>query len=417
LQHLITSLERIGAPQHILAALELLQFQTPSTHRLAFLNDAERHRFLEWCDARQLTLLLPQVSSSALPAWIIGPTLQKTARYELRYKRLKQELFEIVDAFNGAALEFVMLKGLSHAPAFTPDARLRAQGDIDLWLLGSSVYKGQDVLKSLGYVPLLKSRSRHLAPMARPSAWRWRGDVFDPEMPISIELHYDLWSEEAEYIEVPHLDQFWGRKRIRNFDGYNINVLSDADLLGFAALHLLLHLLHGDLPLQRAWEIARFLDTHVTDNVLWTSWRASHPAALRRLEVSVFYLVTNWFQCQSNTDLGPDVQKLPVKVRSWLKEFSLAPLAREWTPNKSETWLHLALIPKPRDKARVLFRRLFPMSIPSFADRGISETSPIPKLLTRVRQFRLIMTRLLRHFVTFLPTIFDGVRWFWLRDS
>jgi hypothetical protein len=34
---------------------------------------------------------------------------------------------------------------------------------------------------------------------------------------------------------------------------------------GFAALHLLLHLLHGDLPLQRAWEIARFLGTHACD--------------------------------------------------------------------------------------------------------------------------------------------------------
>lgn len=417
MNQLIRSLESLRAPQHILAALELLRFQTPTSDRLTFLADAERRRFLEWCDARQLTLMLFQVCSSPLPAWVIGPTLQKSERYELRFKRIKKELFEVVRAFDEAGLEFVMLKGLSHAPALTPDARSRAQGDIDFWLIGSSVFKARDVLRKLGYVPLLDSKSRHISPMGRPSSWHWRGDLFDPEMPISVELHYDLWSEKTEHIPVPELEQFWKRKTLRDFDGYKINVLCDADLLGFACLHLLLHLLHGDLPLQRAWEIARFLDTHVSDDAFWTLWRASHPAALRQLETSVFHLVTDWFDSRSRKELGADIQQLPVAVKSWLKKFSLAPLAREWAPNKSEIWLHLAFICKRKDKARVLLRRLFPTSIPGFADRATSQTSPIAKLLTRVRALRLIVTRLVRHLVTFLPTVFDGLRWFWLRKS
>jgi hypothetical protein len=411
------SLEGIRAPQHIRAAFELLQFHAPSTDRLAVLSEAERHRFLDWCDARQLTLMLSQLCSSPLPAWVIGPALQKAAHHELRFERLKQELFEIVDAFNTAGLEFVMLKGLSHAPAFTPDARLRAQGDIDLWLIGSSVYKGQDVLRSLGYVPLLQSKSRHLSPMARPSKWQWRGDIFDPEMPISVELHYELWSERAEYIAVPDLEQFWERKRLRDFQGRKINVLCDADLLGFAALHFLLHLLHGDLPLQRAWEIARFLDTHVYDEVFWTSWRSSHPAALRQLETTMFYLVTNWFGCHFRQGLRADVQTLPTIVQSWLAEFSLAPLAREWAPNKSEIWLHLAFVRDRIDRARILFRRLLPRGLPCFADRAASDTSTLPKLVRVVRQLRLVLSRFVRHFVTFLPTLFDGLRWFWPHTS
>jgi hypothetical protein len=411
------SLEGIRAPQHIRAAFELLQFQAPSTDRLAVLSEAERHRFADWCDARQLTLMLSQLCSSPLPAWVIGPALQKAAEHELRFERLKQELFEIVDAFHTAGLEFVMLKGLSHAPAFTPDARLRAQGDIDLWLIGSSVYKGQDVLRSLGYVPLLQSKSRHLSPMARPSKWQWRGDIFDPEMPISVELHYELWSEREEYIAVPDLEQFWERKRLRDFQGRKINVLCDADLLGFAALHFLLHLLHGDLPLQRAWEIARFLDTHVYDEVFWTSWRSSHSAALRQLETTMFYLVTNWFECHFRQGLRADVQTLPTIVQSWLAEFSLAPLAREWAPNKSEIWLHLAFVRDRIDRARILFRRLLPRGLPCFADRATSDTSTLPKLVRVVRQLRLVLSRFVRHFVTFLPTLFDGLRWFWPHTS
>lgn len=157
--------------------------------------------------------------------------------------------------------------------------------------------------------------------MGRPTSWKWRGDLFDPEMPISVELHYELWSEQTEYITAPEVQQFWERRRRRDFDGRHINVLCDEDLLGFAALHLLLHLLHGDLPLQRALEIARFLDAHVSDAPFWTSWGASHPAGLKQLEVPVFHLVTKWFQPRSNEKLLADFQRLPPTIKLWLESY------------------------------------------------------------------------------------------------
>jgi hypothetical protein len=413
----ITSLECFGAPQHILAAFELLQFQTPSADRLDCLSEGERRRFLKWCDVRQLTFLLPEVCSSRLPPWVTQQVIPKRQRYEQRYKRLKQELFEIVEAFNAESLEFVMLKGLSHAPTFTPDALLRAQGDIDLWFSGPSVYKGQDVLRSLGYVPQLASTSRHLSPMARPSSWKWRGDVFDPQMPISVELHYELWSEEAECIPVSQLHRFWERKKIREFDGHKIHVLCEPDLLAFACLHFFLHLLHGDLPLQRAWEIARFLHTHVENEEFWASWRLSHPADLRIIETCVFSLVSKWFGCRVRRELVAGFQQLPAMAQSWLTDLSLDPLRSEWAPNKSELWLHWAFIPKRRYKARVLLRRLLPTSIPSFADRANSQSSLLSNLLMRVRQLRLLTSRLTRHFLTFFPTVLQGLRWFWLAKT
>jgi hypothetical protein len=417
LNQIIGSLAEQKAPQHILAALEVLQFQNSSADRISFLSRAERRRFLEWCDVRQLTLMLPHLYGSRLPAWAREVVLQKATRYEQRFERLKRELVEIVEAFDGCGLEFVLLKGLSHAPALTPDARMRTQGDIDLWLTGSSVYKARDVLRTLGYVPLLDSKSRHLAPMGRPSDWEWKGDLFDPGMPISVELHYELWSEHSEYIAVPELEQFWARKRLRDFDGHKINVLCDEDLLGFAALHLLLHLIHGELPLQRAWEIARFLDTHVSDEFFWTSWRDSHPLALRQLETSIFYLVTNWFHCHSRQELAADVQGLPVLVKSWLEECFLAPLVREWAPNKLEIGLHLAFISNRKDKARILFRRLVPTSLPSFVDRAVSEASPMTKLVKHCRQIRLLASRLVRHAITLFPSLVEGLRWLWLPKS
>jgi hypothetical protein len=416
LNQLIASLISLKAPPHILAALEVLQFQNSTTNRLALLSDAERSQFLRWCDVRQLSLLLPNVAGATLPGWLHETVLQRAARYEVRFKRLKCQLFEIVQAFDAAQLEFVMLKGLSHAPALSPDARLRAQGDIDLWLPGPSVYEARDLLRSLGYVPLLNSGSRHLAPMARASGWEWQGDLFDPEMPVSIELHYELWSEQAEYIAVPALEQFWARKQLRDFDGYKIHVLCEEDLLAFASLHLLLHLLHGELPLQRAWEIARFLDTHVGDDSFWKSWRSSHAPALRQLETTAFCLVAKWFSCSSREELEADRQTLPAGVKLWLQKFALAPLTREWTPNKMETWLHLAFIRKRKDMARVVFRRLIPTALPLFAEGVAVPSSPLARLRKSCRQIRWLTPRLVHHLVTFFPTVLDGLRWFWLRN-
>ena len=417
MSRLIDTLAARGAPPHILAALEVLQCQNASLDRLAVLTDPERSRFLEWCDVRQITLLLSHLRGSKLPAWVSDQILQKAARYELRFEHLKRDLFEIVGALNAAGLEFVMLKGLSHAPALSPDARLRAQGDIDLWLTGSSVYAARDVLTSLGYVPLVNSKSRHLAPMGRPRDWKWRGDLYDPDMPISVELHYELWSEQAEYIAIPELERFWERKRPRDFDGHRINVLCDEDLLGFATLHLLLHLLHGELPLQRAWEIGRFLDKHANDDAFWKSWRSSHSAAVRKMEICIFYLVAKWFECRSLKEHEANLRELPPRAKLSVERSSLALLTREWEPNKLELWLHLALIENRKQKARIAVRRLIPIALPSFVNRTAVRTSFAAKLRKAFRQRQLITARLRRHLVTFFPTLFDGLRWFLVRKG
>lgn len=415
MNRLIQSLQAEGAPPHILAAFEVLQFRNPTADRLGSLVYTEQQRFLAWCDARQVSLMLPYLCGLDLPAWVSEQVQRRSARYDVRFQRLKDQLFEIVQAFNREGLEFVMLKGLSHSPALTADARLRGQGDIDLWIPGLSVYKARDVLKRLGYVPTLESKSRHLAPMRRPGNWTWQGDQFDPEMPISVELHYELWSEEAEHVRIPDLQPFWQRKEVREFDGWLIPVLREEDLLGFACLHFLLHLLHGEVPVQRAWEIARFLDLHSSDAVFWTSWDRLHPVALRQLEICVFYLVTCWFGCRSWPQMETDFEQLPGNSKLWLTRYGFAPLIREWAPNKSEIWLHLALIGNNTgDKLRVLARRLIPIALPAFSDTAVPERHVTAKLLRAFRQLRLITARLVRHLITFVPTLFDGLRWLYV---
>jgi hypothetical protein len=394
------------APVQTVAIVGALQFHGASTHRLSQLVPKQWEQLLQWCDRRQLTLLLPNICEAGLPPLVRSNISDKTRRYGIRFERLKASLFEIAAAFQNENLDFVLLKGLSHSPAMTPDALHRAQGDIDLWLRGPSVYRAEAILRGLGYVSVTGSKSRHLGPMARPSNWRWRGDLFDSDMPISVELHYELWSASAEFVEAPRLDEFWERRTVREFDGHKIHVLCDQDLLGFSALHLLLHLLHGDLPLQRAWEIARFLDIHAGDEQFWETWSKTHCFELRQLETPMYCLVHQWFGCRLPECVRAEIQGLSQQVKAWLAESCLAPLSSEWKPNKREVWLHLALIKNRKDKVKLLVRRLFPLSLPAISQPVTFRTWP--EIL--VRYIRFLASRFARHLVTLGPTILDALR-------
>lgn len=378
----------MDAPPHIHAVLSALRFSERSILPLESLDQSEWSRLLEWCDARQLTLLLHCIWADHLPPMLRAQMEERRRKYALRFQKLKQELFTITEALNRAGLDFCILKGFTHAPVLTEDPLTRAQGDIDLWMEPISIPSAKKILLELGYVPILAAKSRHIDPMARPTAWRWRGDRFDPEMPISVEVHYELWSAEAERIAVPEQVGFWSRRIIRDFDGRPLPVLRDEDLIGFAALHLLLHILHGELPLQRAWEIGNFLHRNAANESFWRSWRETHPVGLRRIETLIFRMVANWFGCDWPGALDPELRSLSPAVNAWLERFDLSPLKREWQPNKDELWLHLALIPDFRSKLQVFLRRLLP-----------------------VRGKNLEMSRVAHHAWTLLPTIVQGFRW------
>lgn len=402
-----------GAPQYLSAIFEALRFDEPSAAGLRALNAVDWEMMLHWCDARQLTLMLPSLCGDALPAEVRAQIDHRRVRYAQRFSRLKRELFEITETLKQLGIEGILLKGLTHSPAFTPDPLLRSQGDIDLWIRGDGIWKAQEALGRLGYASFKKAKSRHLAPMLRPNGWKWQGDRFDPDIPVAVELHYELWSEQSERIAAPGTDDFWNRSIFRSFDGHAIRTLCDEDLLGFAALHLLAHLLHGDLPLQRAWEIANFLHKRACDEAFWTAWQQVHPLGLKRLEVLVFQVVRNWFGCLLNPIVQYESEALSRSVRIWLKTFSYSPLVRHFHPNKDELWLHLALV-SPANCARIVLRRLLPMQLPGFTDK-FDDRSRLRALRRVIRQRGLITSRAVYHLRTFLPTIAQGSRWFLLR--
>jgi hypothetical protein len=420
-----TAPRRLRIPAYAAAVLDALALRDASVTGLESLTEAQWKRALNFCDKAQLTLLLGHYRGHALPEWVAARIEGNARNHGLRLASTKAALFEITDALDAQQISYVLLKGLTHSPEFTPDPLIRAQGDCDLWFQPDDVLAARDVLTGLGYAPVCGGGRRHLAPMARPSDWEWDGDYFSPGVPLAVDLHYQLWDEDGECFPAPGEDAFWKRRRSRMIDERPIRALSTADTLAFAAMHFIMHLLQGEARLQRAWEIANFLNNHAADHRFWLSWHSDHQPALRRIEALVFMLVSQWFRCELHPLLQAEFDDLGGEIRLWMRRYAFAPIEALFEPNKHELWLHLALIGDHRKRVKTLMRRVVPLRLPSSlkpvgpkseSGEGSRERAvQISKQPISKHKLKYAAGRLLFHCRVLLPTLVSGARWLWLR--
>jgi predicted MFS family arabinose efflux permease len=405
--------ERI--PQYARAVFAALRFEEPDATLLQKLDSSDWPPLLKFCDESQLTLILHNCCGAVLPPGIQSRIRRNLVDNTRRFANLQAAYFEITEELASRRITFVLLKGFAHSPDFTPDPILRAQGDIDLWIEPGHVLAARDALLTLGYRPVSPSEGRHLAPMMRPTDWQWRGDYFAPDLPIGVDLHYQLWDSESEFIAIPDEPQFWNRRTCMQFAGRGAPVLSSIDTFAFASLHLLMHLLHGDLRLHRAWEIAHFLHAHSGNTSLWADWSQLHSPRLRRLEAIVSVLAAKWFGCDLPDCIQTESEALSDDIQLWIERYSTRPVEALFVPNKDELWLHLALLESLQDKTRIFRRRLIPIRLPRLSSVGGNTERSTTE--ARKRQILFLRTRLWRHSRTLLPTLSEGVHWWWLRQG
>lgn len=410
------ALSRARLPDYALAVLEALSCGKPSSLRLKGLSEADWAPCLAFCDRRQLTLMLGHYCRPALPPWVVKRIDQNRSDYSTRFEGLKADLGQIADLLEQRGITYVLLKGPSHSPHFTPDPILRVQGDIDIWCQPDQLMAARDVLLELGYRPMGKSEGRHLPAMIRPYQWKWTGNHFAPDMPVSVELHYRLWDEDFEFIRMPAEWGFWERRTSAGMAGLELPVLCKADTLGFAALHLLMHLLHGDAPLQRCWEIANFLHSHRGDESFWLEWRRIHPPELRLLETTMFSLAATWFGCALPPVVVDESTRLADDVQLWLEDFALAPLESLFKPNKNELFLQFALIEGWLAKSKILCRRMLPVRHLNPSPLAVSSEEGVRGSLVRFsEQVSFLVSRTSHHVRALLPTLYGCVWWWWRR--
>jgi len=324
--------------------------------------EAEWRRIFDFSDRTQLTLHFRH--AAGLPEWVHAEIEARFARNAERRARLRESFQEIAQAFERAGIEFILLKGFTHEVGFGLEPGARVQYDIDL--LSPETDEARQVLLDLGYRPhgAESLSDEHERPWVRPSDWTWRGDYFDPEMPVAVELHATPWSPKKDRIVPWGIEKFWDRRQTIQAAGIHLPAYSEPDRLAFAALHVLRHSIRNDARPAHVYELARFLETRRSDTAFWTLWQSIHTDETKRLATVAFRFAHEWFGCELPEAVQLDAARLPDSVRSWFREFAWSPVVNLIEPNKDVVWLHLALVKRFTDRLAVMRSRLTPLRLP-----------------------------------------------------
>jgi MFS family permease len=368
--------KRSDVPSFFNPLLDALQFLDARMEPLAGLDACEWRDLLRFSDRAHLTLLLSRVPSHVLPDWVLLRIKKNIRDNEQRCERIRALYAEIIPALKRAHAAHIVLKGFTQYPGYVKSAQLRMQSDIDLFCPVHALLPARDALIELGYRANPTPRHvpvDHLPTLVRKTGWEWRGNAFDPEMPLSIELHYCLWNEQAARFGIREMDHFWDRRLTRHVNGFSFPALAPVDQLAFNSLHVLRGLLRGDWVIHHVYELAYFLHTHAHDEAFWTTWQQSHSEHLRSIEAISFSLARTWFNCEVPEEVAEQIDGLVPEIQQWLCHFQSSPLELMFTPNRDGVWLHAALLKSRRAKLAVVRRALLPGRVPSFEPAAQNE--------------------------------------------
>jgi len=399
--------------------LAALRFDRPQPEALSKLTAAEWRKLLDITDSEHLTLALGLRCQSTLPDWVRARIDRNLKGNAERFKNIRNVFEDLSAALKKAGIEFAVLKGFAHWPGYVLDPLHRPQYDFDLLCAPGQVHGARKVLASIGYEPLSGFANHpidHLTAMIRKTGWQWSGDYFDPGAPLAVELHFRLWDAGTERIGLAGLEPMWDRRVERRIEDLSFTGLDAVDTVAYASLHLLRHLLRGDVRLYHAYELAHFLETTSHDSSFWARWRETHPDSLRALQAISFRLAAEWFGCAASGEVRDELARLAEPVQRWFRLFAMDPIEAKVHPNKNELWLHLSLVQSAADKRAIAMRRLLPfqrVKTQHAAHVPESEVNWRLRLKRRSFQFRFTWTRLAHHARSTAPTLAGGVRWWW----
>jgi hypothetical protein len=410
----------VGMPRYAAAALGALHLSDPDLDACAALSAGEWKSAIDYADRERFTLPFAAAARARMPAALRDRVDRDAAKNLVRLRGIERTYREIAEWLRSAGLEFVLLKGITHAGLFGSGAVSRVQYDLDLWLPPVHAVSAQSLLMARGYESLAGAKdlpTDHLPALVRKTGWQWRGDFFDPEIPLPVELHFQLWNPRMERVEAPGLEQFWERRASRPLAGVMLPALHPADTVAFAALHVLKHVLQGSVRVFHVYEIAAMLNARAGDDLFWAEWRELHPPGLRRLEAIVFQLARSWFGGEVSAVVSEEVESLPPKVRVWFEEFALSPARQGFHANKDQLWLHLCLLQSRRDAFAIFVLRLFPRSLPAAAGDSFvakEDLSWRDWVRWRVGWITHTLRRAWHHAAALPATLRSGFRW-WRR--
>jgi hypothetical protein len=219
-------------PATLLGVVRSLHLQEDCRAELRRIDLVEWPALLNLTDHARITLPLGIRCREFVPDSVQTRIDRNLASNAIRYERLFAEYQKIAGALRERGIDFVLLKGLSQmAPFYVSDPHHRPQYDIDLYCPHQLLESAFDTMVCAGFSPVKPRRkcTDHFPPMMRMSNWKWRGDYYDPELPLTVELHFRFWDPETERLPAPWVEDFWRRRANCTIRGVEIPTLSLSD--------------------------------------------------------------------------------------------------------------------------------------------------------------------------------------------
>jgi predicted MFS family arabinose efflux permease len=385
-----------------------LNFADPRGEELRRIPDSDWQDLLLLCDRTRLTLPLGQTCFGDLPEWVQCRIQENLSDNWQRVLGMTREYAEVARVLESVQAKHLVLKGFAQWSDPLDSAHYRTQSDIDLFLPQEDILRGRDALVEAGYEPIQGYEhmpTDHLPPMAKKTNWTWRGNYYDPTIPVGLELHFRFWNNITTRLRPVGTDKFWTRRVEREVNGISFPGLAPVDNLSYSALHVLHHLLVGGLIPYHVYELAMLLHIHADDQAFWQNWKSSHDDSLRVMEAVSFRLASQWFSCRLPQAVEEEVRMLSPEVQQWFACYGDSPLRAIVRPNKHALWLHLNLIESSRDRHAVFCNTLFPVRVPPLNAVARWSLPVIPRFL------RYAASRATHHLASIPGTLFEGLRW------
>lgn len=415
-----------GTPSYVTALISALSFRNAKPELLRTLDHSDWEELLDFGDLMHLTIPMVQRCADYCPSWVLSRVDHNIADNTRRFETIKASYAEIAGALNEAGVDHLVLKGFTKVPDYAPEPRHRIQSDIDLFCPPESILRARDALFDLGYGAQHAFDGMpwdHLPPLRRKTAWQWRGNAYDPEMPLAVELHHCFWNHATAQCGPKAVSNFWQRRVERQLEEIRFSALSPDDGLGYLALNLLRDLLHVVVVTSQVYELAWFLHDNARNEEFWNRWIEIHDDELRRFESISFLLAATWFQCDLSDAAMAEINRLPAGTRRWFEIEATSPSPMGWLrPNRDGVWLHSSLLASSAEKRRLVLGRLFPRRIFP-VDAAIANWVPnsSPRETSALHKY----SRYLAHLsvrgaqrISILPsTLWHGFCWWWAARS
>jgi len=384
--------------------------------RLAILQSRDLKHLLIHLDQTGLAIYLLNHLFEHNLYYLLAPQLQdeldqRLRRNQARTEDMFQEFAQVITAFEGAHLNYAVMKGFSLVPDYAPAICLRHQTDIDLHIDSASITGSRSILEGLGYVLESDSPSGEMK-FIRQLGRQFTGmsDIYALQSASRIELHLHIWETRFQVALETTRDALAGH-RLKRLRDLTFPVLADEDVFIGQLLHAFRHFLKGWTRSSWLFEIASFIQARLEDQGLWynvahriDSEKTAHACGFmlllcrQLLEVRIPAMLEDAL-----------VHVLPPHLALWVELFGFRWAGRDMAGSKLSLLVHEHFVHDPENWRREHATLLIPRSTPSVSleSRAHGESSRA----WRRRQARIFLQRASFHMSRNAEYVFHNLRW------